>query len=168
MRVNVYAEEMTQRVELVRKGEFTGVRFYLELPVALSTPAATLGGQPGVAHISGPFVHKPGDDESAAVTFWGKRKLKGMLIRALQLLDQDERPASANELRQASDSLNASIAGQAATAAGTMVAASLDVDLKSLTQQMRGHTFSREQAKHLHERLRDLHRHVEIATEPSR
>lgn len=35
MRVNVYAEEMTDRVEIVEKGEFTGLRFYLELPVTL-------------------------------------------------------------------------------------------------------------------------------------
>src|SRR5579883_1522580 len=54
MRVNIYTEEITHRVELVKKGEFTGVRFYLELPVALSTPPASLGAQPGIAHLSGP------------------------------------------------------------------------------------------------------------------
>jgi hypothetical protein len=40
MRVNIYAEEMTDRVELVTKqtaeGSFTGIRFYLELPVTMS------------------------------------------------------------------------------------------------------------------------------------
>jgi len=35
MRVNVYAEEQTLRVELVEKRGFTGIRFYLELPVTV-------------------------------------------------------------------------------------------------------------------------------------
>ena len=41
MRVNVYAEEMTDRVEIVSKTidgtVFTGLRFYLELPVTVGT-----------------------------------------------------------------------------------------------------------------------------------
>jgi hypothetical protein len=82
MRVNVYAEEMTNRVELVRKevgGEvFTGVRFYLELPV-------TVGEIGGV--IRGPFLHHRGDDDSAAVTFWGKQELRKALEKALDLLN---------------------------------------------------------------------------------
>lgn len=106
MRINVYAEEITDRVELVCKGEFTGVRFYLELPVALSTPPAKLGEQPGVAHIRGPFVHKPGDDDSAAVTFWGKRAFKAAMIRALQLIDANETPVTAAELGRATNRLN--------------------------------------------------------------
>ncbi len=88
MRVNVYAEEMTERVEIVTKGEFTGIRFYLELPVALATPPAKLGAQPGIAHISGPFLHHAGDDDSSAVTFWGKRDLRDMLKKALSILDE--------------------------------------------------------------------------------
>ena len=52
MRVNVYAEEITDRIELVTKttdeGTFTGVRFYLELPVSLATPNTKLGGQTGM------------------------------------------------------------------------------------------------------------------------
>lgn len=36
MRVNIYAEEMTDRVEIIEKetgdGTFTGLRFYLEGP----------------------------------------------------------------------------------------------------------------------------------------
>lgn len=87
VRVNIYQEEMTDRVELVEKNGFTGVRFYMELPVALATPATELGGQPGIAHIRGPFVHKPQDDDSAAVTFWGKRDLDKVLRAALQLLE---------------------------------------------------------------------------------
>lgn len=92
MRVNVYAEEITDRIEIVSKetseGTFTGVRFYLELPVSLSTPPATLGAQPGVAQIRGPFLHRAGDDDSAAVTFWGKRDLAKALRHALELLEE--------------------------------------------------------------------------------
>ena len=81
MRVNVYAEEMTDRVEIINKvidGQtFTGLRFYLELP-------ATVGGQ----QHQGPFMHRPGDDDSAAVTFWGKRDLRKVLRKALAMLDE--------------------------------------------------------------------------------
>ena len=39
MRVNIYAEEMTDRLEIITKttadGIFTGVRFYLELPCTI-------------------------------------------------------------------------------------------------------------------------------------
>lgn len=96
MRVNVYAEEITDRVELVSKTAegvtFTGVRFYLELPVALATPPAKLGAQPGIAHLSGPFLHRQGDDDSSAVTFWGKRDLRDVLRKALALLDEHYGP----------------------------------------------------------------------------
>lgn len=82
MRVNVYAEEMTDRIEIVEKeidGEvFTGLRLYLELPVTIA------GGQ---QQVSGPFMHRPGDDDSSAVTFWGKRDLRGVLRQALAALD---------------------------------------------------------------------------------
>lgn len=77
MRVNVYAEEITDRVELVEKDGFTGIRFYLYLPVTTVE---------GDQH-QGPFIHHAGDDDSAAVTFWGKRQLKEMLQKALDLLD---------------------------------------------------------------------------------
>lgn len=86
MRVNIYAEEMTDRVEIITKstedGTFTGVRFYLELPI--SVPAA------GGHHVThrGPFIHKPGDDDSSAVTFWGKSDLRRVLRNALELLDR--------------------------------------------------------------------------------
>lgn len=79
MRVNVYAEEMTHRVELVQKGDFTGVRFYLELPVTV-----------GKEQVSGPFLHHENDDDSSAVTFWGKRELRIVLKKALALLDERE------------------------------------------------------------------------------
>ena len=39
MRVNVYAEEITDRIEIIEKvidgQSFTGCRFYLELPVTM-------------------------------------------------------------------------------------------------------------------------------------
>lgn len=92
MRVNVYAEEMTDRIEIISKeidGQtFTGVRFYLELPATDSD---------GVQH-SGPFMHRPGDDDSSAVTFWGKRDLAKALGKALGLLG--EHYSDANRLRQ--------------------------------------------------------------------
>lgn len=86
MRVNIYAEEMTDRVELIHKEidgtNFTAVRFYLELPVTIPNAAGT-----GNAVYRGPFQHKPGDDDSAAVTFWGKTDFRHMLVKALDLLD---------------------------------------------------------------------------------
>lgn len=101
MRVNVYAEEMTDRVEIIGKEidghEFTGLRFYLELPVAYKPlynagvgavrPVTPQEGGP-FQHLQGPFLHRPGDDDSAAVTFWGKRDLREMLRKALAMLDQ--------------------------------------------------------------------------------
>jgi len=78
MRVNIYAEEMTDRVEIVKKGEFTGIRFYLYLPVTVSE---------GISQqIRGPFIHHPGDDDSSAITFWGKEQLLEILPKALELL----------------------------------------------------------------------------------
>ena len=81
MRVNIYAEEMTDKVEIIGKEidghVFTGLRFYLELP-------ATVNGQ----QYQGPFMHRPGDDDSSAVTFWGKRDLREVLRKALVMLDQ--------------------------------------------------------------------------------
>jgi hypothetical protein len=81
MRVNVYAEEMTDRVEIIEKTvadgqKFTGLRFYLELPATVR----------GITY-KGPFIHKPGDDDSAAVTFWGKSDMREVLRKALALLD---------------------------------------------------------------------------------
>lgn len=92
MRVNIYAEEITPRVELVSKETgsqtFTGLRFYLELP-------ATVEG----AQYRGPFMHRPGDDDSSAVTFWGKRAMREVLTKALVLLDEyDEQQTVAPKL----------------------------------------------------------------------
>lgn len=83
MRVNIYAEEMPDepRLEIIEKEidghKFTALRIYLELP-------ATVDGK----QYQGPFMHRPGDDDSAAVTFWGKRDLRVTLRKALDLLDQ--------------------------------------------------------------------------------
>ena len=83
--MNIYAEELTDRVELVTKTidgrEYTAVRFYLELPVTIPTGS-------GTANVQGPFIHRHGDDDSAAVTFWGKTDLRGLLCKALALLDK--------------------------------------------------------------------------------
>ncbi len=79
MRVNVYAEEMTDRIEIIEKNGYTGVRFYLELPVTIVKEE--------MEQIRGPFLHYPGDDHSSAVTFWGKRALRSVLQKALTLLD---------------------------------------------------------------------------------
>lgn len=87
MRVNVYAEEMTDRLEIISKDidghTFTGMRFYLELPVTI--PMSEDGTVNQV--VRGPFMHKPGDDDSSAVTFWGKRDLREVLRKALAMLD---------------------------------------------------------------------------------
>lgn len=85
MRVNIYAEEMTDRIEIIEKatttGTFTGLRFYLELPVTVPQEHG------GAIQHRGPFMHHPGDDDSAAVTFWGKRDLRTVLRKALAELD---------------------------------------------------------------------------------
>lgn len=81
MRVNVYAEEMTERVEIISKSiegnVYTGLRLYLELPV-------THKGE----QIKGPFMHHPGDDDSSAITFWGKQDLRVVLRKMLAELDE--------------------------------------------------------------------------------
>lgn len=89
MRVNVYAEEMTDRIEIITKEidgqKFTGLRFYLELPVTV--PIQDNGKHIGYTQHQGPFMHRPGDDDSSAVTFWGKRDLRVELRKALKMLD---------------------------------------------------------------------------------
>jgi hypothetical protein len=37
--------------------------------------------------VSGPFMHHSGDDDSSAVTFWGKHDLRETLRLALAVLD---------------------------------------------------------------------------------
>ena len=82
MRVNIYAEELTDKVTLVEKeadgNVYTGLRFSLELPVTL----------PDGQQVRGPFMHRPGDDDSSAVTFWGKKDMREALRKGLALLDE--------------------------------------------------------------------------------
>lgn len=103
MRVNVYAEEMTDRIEIISKeieGQtFTGLRFYLELPVTVrrsNIPGPeSVEENPTVEQVQGPFMHHPGDDDSAAVTFWGKQDLRAVLRKALTELDKHyEKPCT--------------------------------------------------------------------------
>lgn len=98
MRVNVYAEEMTDRVEIISKEidghTFTGLRLYLELPASFLTCANTImrpADKTDVAHAQhfrAPFIHRPGDDDSSAVTFWGKRDLREVLKLMMAALDE--------------------------------------------------------------------------------
>jgi hypothetical protein len=96
MRVNIYAEEMTDRVEIISKEidgqRYTGLRIYLHLPVTLN-PSKAMGGNEEPNTVQGPFIHRIGDDDSSAITFWGKRDLRAVLVKALELLDEhsDER-----------------------------------------------------------------------------
>lgn len=108
MRVNVYAEEMTDRIEIISKEiaghSFTGLRLYLELPVTVGGPKPThrveggdvrTGSVNGEAvQVAGPFMHRPGDDDSSAVTFWGKQDLRVVLRKALAMLDDHYEPVS--------------------------------------------------------------------------
>lgn len=99
MRVNIYAEEMPDepRLEIIDKivegHKFTALRIYLELPVTKRIVEQTHAG-PVLkdVQVQGPFIHRPGDDDSAAITFWGKRDLRVMLRRALELLDEHYSP----------------------------------------------------------------------------
>ena len=112
MRVNVYAEEMTDRIEIIGKEidghTFTGLRIYLELPVTVGGQGThrsvegppvypPVNGKP--AQVGGPFMHRPGDDDSSAVTFWGKRDLRDVLRKALAALDEHYRARVAKEPR---------------------------------------------------------------------
>ena len=101
MRVNIYAEEMTDKIEIISKEiegtKFTGLRFYLELPVTVNKVITRTGLQGNVTkqvvpeQVSGPFMHHPEDNDSAAVTFWGKSDLRDLLVKALDILDHHYR-----------------------------------------------------------------------------
>lgn len=95
MRVNIYAEEMTNRVEIVEKGGFTGLRIYLYMPVTQTDESKNFG-MP--RQVRGPFMHRPGDDDSSAVTFWGKRDLRDVLRLALATLDAHYAQIGAREI----------------------------------------------------------------------
>ena len=93
MRVNIYAEEMTDRAEIAENEidgvTFTGIRFYLYLPVTMPLEPGSDLSRPIVAEqVRGPFMHHPGDDDSSAVTFWGKRDLHKFLDIAQRKLHE--------------------------------------------------------------------------------
>lgn len=115
MRLNVYAEELTDRVEIISKEiegrTYTALRFYLELPTTVLLCPPGVGSETGnfvpyandaddcsgchfvksahrAVNIAGPFIHRPGDDDSSAVTFWGKQDLRVLLRKALAMLDE--------------------------------------------------------------------------------
>lgn len=93
---------MSEDIEIIEKttkdGKFTGLRLYLYLPVTLGSeayrlPPVTSNGvevspDNGVAHVRGKFMHHPGDDDSAAITFWGKRDLRTVLRKMIEKLDE--------------------------------------------------------------------------------
>lgn len=64
MRINIYKEELTDRVEMFTKmvegRNLWALRLYMYLPVSVA----------GGATVRGPFEHGPDDDDSAAITFW--------------------------------------------------------------------------------------------------
>jgi hypothetical protein len=72
---------MTNRVEIIAKEidgrKVTGLRLYTYLPVTLPTGKQARGA----------FLHRGGDDDSSAITFWGTRDLRGVLRKALAMLD---------------------------------------------------------------------------------
>jgi len=82
MRLNCYAEEMSEDIEIISKEiegqKFTGLRLYLYLPVTL----------PDGRQVRGKFMHGPGDNDSAAITFWGKQDLRTVLRKMLAKLDE--------------------------------------------------------------------------------
>lgn len=86
MRVNIYAEELTDRIQVIGKvinGRlYTGLRIWLALPTTIRKPTKS---DRGLA-VKGPFIHKPGDDDSSAITIWGKSDLRPILKRADELL----------------------------------------------------------------------------------
>ena len=83
MRVNVYAEELPEagEVSIISKEiggtEFTGLRIPLYLPVTL----------PDGTQADGKFMHHADDDDSSAITIWGKKDLRVILREALAKLD---------------------------------------------------------------------------------
>lgn len=90
MRVNVYAEELTDQVEVPVKPPFVGVSFHLELLASfIDGRPATKRDKVTATQMQAPFIHRPGDDDSAAVTFWAKdrERLRQLLQTALDALN---------------------------------------------------------------------------------
>lgn len=81
MRVNIYGEELTDRIELVTKQvddyTFYGVRFWLKFPNQEWWIHRKVDGQP--------------DDDSTAITFWAtsREELAGIFARGLVAAEID-------------------------------------------------------------------------------
>lgn len=93
MRVNIYAEEMTDRIEVIEKEidgvKFEALRMYTYLPVTKEVVENThAGAVKKTVQVQGPFIHREGDDDSAAITFWSRGKLRGLLQKAIEVLDE--------------------------------------------------------------------------------
>jgi hypothetical protein len=89
MRVNIYKEEITSIVEVVtNKLKLTGLKFHLHMPVTLKDGTQA----------KGPFMHRPDDDDSSAVTFWqtSPAKLRELLNGAIEALDRYEKSEISN------------------------------------------------------------------------
>jgi hypothetical protein len=103
---------MTDRVEVISKEidgtSFTGLRLYLYLPTTLGGVGGLHGDSEGrtfpakVQQAKGPFIHRPGDDDSAAITFWGKRDLRTVLVKMIEKLDEHyaSRPPKAGPITE--------------------------------------------------------------------
>lgn len=83
MRINVYGEELTDRVEKIEKTvdgvQYYGLRIYLYMPVTT---------KPHNMQVKGPLIHREGDDDSSAITLWSSskqqlRNLVGQMLTAL-------------------------------------------------------------------------------------
>lgn len=48
----------------------------------------------------GPFIHRPGDDDSSAVTFWSTGDLRTLFRNALELLDKHYEAKNSGEGEQ--------------------------------------------------------------------
>ena len=81
MRVNMYAEEMTDRIEIIGKEidgtVFTGLRFYLDLPCTLPRDVYLSGPTPSVRPM---HVESAGDKFSE-----GNRHVRSWLVSRLLL-----------------------------------------------------------------------------------
>jgi len=73
MRVNIYEEELTERIEIRKKTAETGTEYF---------------GLKFFLHSSERLHLRPGDDDSSAVVFWSQRpeKLRDLFLKALEAI----------------------------------------------------------------------------------
>ena len=86
--LSAHAENLIQAYGVARSHDprLKAARFEFEAAAYAEPPTEE------TRNVQGPFLHRPGDDDSAAVTFWGKRDLRTMLRQALALLDAHYAP----------------------------------------------------------------------------